>query len=78
MDNTKIQYSAMVALAFVVLSHPTVYRFTDKWARQLIKKPLAENGCPNKLGLIVHGLVAGALVYYLLNKQYLVPRPLGL
>jgi len=78
MVDVAIQYAIMVALAFVILSHPMIYKFTDKWSRQLVKQPLADGGCPNIKGLVVHGAVAGALVYYLLSKQFLVPRMVGM
>jgi hypothetical protein len=72
MDNKQLQYSAMVALAFVILSHPAVYKITDKYSRMFLKVPLANMGCPNNYGLIVHGLVAGGLVYYLLSKHIIL------
>lgn len=49
-------------LLFYIISHPMVYRFTDS----IVGGLASSTGCPTTLGLIVHSLVFGAIVYGLM------------
>lgn len=64
-----LQYALIVALAFVVLSHPWVYKQTDMISRKLFKTPLLNGACPNYWGIGVHATITGLLVYYLLKSN---------
>lgn len=49
-------------LLFYILSHPMVYRLTNS----LVGGLASSGGCPTMLGLIVHSLVFGGIVYGLM------------
>lgn len=49
-------------LLFYIISHPMVYRLTDSVVGGLV----SSTGCPTTLGLIVHSLVFGGIVYGLM------------
>lgn len=52
--------SLVATLVFVLLSSKTAYKFTSG-----ILKTTEADGCPTTLGLWVHGILAGMLVYFL-------------
>lgn len=68
----KIQYALITALAYVVLSYPQTYKVTNSLASTLNLSTSNPAGCPNFFGLILHGSVAGGIVYALLAQNYLV------
>ena len=49
-------------LVFFIISHPMLYRLTNG----LVGGLASSSGCPTTLGLIVHSLVFGAVVYGLM------------
>lgn len=49
-------------LLFYIISHPMVYRLTNS----LVGGLASSTGCPTTLGLIVHSLVFGGIVYGLM------------
>ena len=49
-------------LVFFIISHPMLYRLTNS----LVGGLASSSGCPTTLGLIVHSLVFGAVVYGLM------------
>jgi hypothetical protein len=49
-------------LVFYIISHPLTYRLTNSVLGGLA----SSSGCPTSLGLIVHSLVFGAVVYGLM------------
>ena len=49
-------------LVFFILSHPMLYRLTNS----LVGGLASSSGCPTTVGLIVHSLVFGGVVYGLM------------
>lgn len=49
-------------LLFYIVSHPTVYTLTNS----LVGGLASSSGCPTTIGLIVHSLVFGGIVYGLM------------
>ena len=78
----KIQYALITALAYVVLSYPQTYKITNSLANTINLSTSNPAGCPNLTGLLLHGSVAGAIVYVLLSQNYLVamnrPSPIAM
>lgn len=68
----KIQYALITALAYVVLSYPQTYKITNSLTSTFNVSTSNPAGCPNLTGLILHGSVAGGIVYALLAQNYLV------
>lgn len=59
----KIFATIQAVLVFYIISHPVVYRMTNR----ILGGLATASGCPTSLGLIVHALVFGAVVYGLMN-----------
>ncbi len=49
-------------LVFFIISHPMMYRLTNSAVGGLA----SSSGCPTTLGLVVHSLVFGGVVYGLM------------
>jgi hypothetical protein len=58
----KVSATLQSVLVFFIISHPMTYRLTDS-----LLGGLAVNGSPTTLGLIVHSLVFGGIVYLLMG-----------
>ena len=50
-------------LVFYIISHPVVYRMTNR----IVGGLATGSGCPTAMGLVVHSLVFGAIVYGLMH-----------
>lgn len=72
MDNKKLQYAGLLALTFFVLSSPQVYKLTNSVTSSFGMPTSNSAGCPNGTGLVVHGLVVGAILYALLAQNYII------
>ena len=72
MDSRTIQYSLIAAVAYVVLSSPQVYKFTNNVSGMFGLSTSNPAGCPNMTGLVIHGSVVGLIVYALLSQVYLI------
>ncbi len=70
---TAVQLSLAVGTIAAFVALPGLYDITDSWSRQLIGMPLAINGRPTTLGLIIHGIVAACLCYFILHAT--APAP---
>jgi len=53
-------------LLFFLISNPLTYRLTNSLLSGLTGRLADPSGCPTSLGLIVHSLVFGAIVYALM------------
>ena len=61
--NRKVSATIQAVLVFYIISHPIVYRMTNSVVGGLANA----SGCPTAMGLIVHSLVFGAVVYGLMH-----------
>ena len=53
-------------LLFFIIANPFTYRLTNSLLGGLIGRLSDPSGCPTSLGLIVHSLVFGVIVYGLM------------
>lgn len=56
MLSIKWKASLIVAILFLIISHPSMYTLTNSILGAQIG-PLSAGGCPTKKGLIVHAIV---------------------
>lgn len=58
-DKQKWILSMIAALMFVIISSPTTYKYVELGLKKVLKNVniTAQVGCPNDLGLLLHGLV---------------------
>lgn len=65
-SNQKWLIALIAGLLFLLIGSPFLYRLVDGLLRGLVG-PIAENGCPTMLGLVLHAvvflLVVRALMY---------------
>lgn len=59
----KVFATLQAILVFYIVSHPVVYRMTTS----LVGGLATSSGCPTTVGLIVHSLVFGGIVYGLMT-----------
>lgn len=62
--SAKLNATIQAVLVFFIVAHPLTFRFTDRW----IGGMSSSTGCPTELGLIVHSIVFGAIVFLLMGR----------
>lgn len=69
MASLSVQISATVQsiVVFLIVSLPFTYKLTDSLLGGIIGRLANSSGCPTTLGLIVHSLVFGLIVYALME-----------
>ncbi len=69
MASTALKISATIQsiIIFIVVSLPFTYRLTNRLLGGIIGKLADASGCPTTLGLIVHALVFGLIIYCLMG-----------
>jgi hypothetical protein len=69
MASVSVQISATVQsiIVFLIVSLPFTYKLTDSLLGGIIGRLANSSGCPTTLGLIVHSLVFGLIVYALME-----------
>ncbi len=60
----KVTGTITAILLFYIISSPYTYTLVN----QLVGGGIANNGCPTQLGLIIHSLVYGLIVYHLMTN----------
>lgn len=64
----KISGTIQSIIAFIIVSLPITYNFTNGIFDSLLGIQLVESsGCPNMIGLLIHALVFGVIVYVLMS-----------
>lgn len=64
--NRKQSATLQAVLLFYIFANPMLYRFTDSLLGNTIGRLSSYSGCPTNLGLIVHAIVFGAVVWSLM------------
>ncbi len=69
MASTALKISATIQsiIIFIIISLPFTYRLTNRLLGGIIGKLADASGCPTTLGLIVHALVFGLIIYVLMG-----------
>jgi hypothetical protein len=64
---TKISATIQSIIVFLIVSLPTTYKLTNGLLGGIIGKLADESGCPTTLGLVVHSLVFGLIIWGLMH-----------
>ncbi len=62
----KIYATFQSILAFLIVSLPCTYKFTNNLLSGILGKLSDSSGCPTYLGLIIHSIVFGFIIYSLM------------
>ncbi len=62
----KISATIQSVLVFYIIANPMTYRFVDSLLSGVVGRIANASGSPTALGLIVHSLVFGLVVYSLM------------
>jgi len=62
--SAKLNATIQAVLVFFIVAHPLTFRFTDRWIGGIT----SPSGCPTEIGLLVHSLVFGAIVFWLMGR----------
>jgi len=65
--STKISATLQSIVVFLIISSPFTYKLTNGLLGGIIGKLADGSGCPTMLGLIVHSLVFGLIVWGLMH-----------
>lgn len=65
-NRIKIYATIQSVLLFLLISAPFMYQFTDRFLGGILGKLAEPSGCPTGLGLLVHSVVFGLVVYGLM------------
>jgi hypothetical protein len=69
MASTSLKISATIQsiIVFLLVSLPFTYKLTDRLLGGIIGRLADASGCPTFLGLVVHALVFGLIIYGLMT-----------
>jgi hypothetical protein len=69
MVSTALKISATIQsiIIFIVVSLPFTYKLTNRILGGIIGKLADASGCPTGLGLFVHAIVFGLIIYVLMG-----------
>lgn len=62
----KISATIQSVIIFLIISAPFTYKITNSILGNIIGKLADSSGCPTTLGLIIHAIVFGLIVYSLM------------
>ena len=62
----KVSATLQAVLVFYIIANPMTYRLVNSVLGGVVGRISDVSGCPTALGLIVHSLVFGAVVYSLM------------
>jgi hypothetical protein len=66
-NSLKLSATIQGIIVFLLISLPFTYRLTNKLLGGLLGKLADPSGCPTTLGLFIHSLVFGIIVYLLMG-----------
>lgn len=64
--SVKQSATLQAVLVFYIIANPMTFRLVDSLLGGVVGRIANAGGCPTSLGLIVHSLVFGAVVYSLM------------
>lgn len=69
MPSTSLKLSATIQsiIVFIIVSLPFTYRLTNRLLGGIIGNLADSSGCPTSLGLFIHALVFGLIIYCLMS-----------
>ena len=65
--STQISATLQSIVVFLIISAPMTYKITNGLLGGLVGKLADSSGCPTTVGLIVHSIVFGLIVYGLMQ-----------
>jgi hypothetical protein len=66
-DSLKLSATIQSIIVFLIVSLPFTYRLTNQLLGGVVGKLAEPSGCPTPLGLFIHALVFGIIVYALMG-----------
>jgi hypothetical protein len=69
MPSTEIKIIATIQsiIAFLIVSLPFTYKLTNGLLGNIVGKLADQSGCPTTLGLVIHSIVFGLIIYGLMH-----------
>jgi hypothetical protein len=69
MASTALKISATIQsiIVFIIVSLPFTYKLTNRLLGGIVGKLADASGCPTILGLIIHAIVFGLIIYCLMG-----------
>lgn len=64
---TKISATIQSIIVFIIVSLPFTYRLTNRLLGGFVGKLADPSGCPTALGLFIHAIVFGMIIYALMG-----------
>lgn len=65
--SVKLSATIQSIVIFIIISLPFTYRTTNRFFGGIIGKLAESSGCPTALGLIIHAIVFGLIIYALMS-----------
>ena len=70
MSFSKINATIQSIIVFLIVSLPFTYKITNSFLSGILGKLADPSGCPTPLGLFIHSIVFGCIVYGLMSIKY--------
>ncbi len=65
--SVKLSATLQSIIVFIIVSLPVTYKITDKLLSGIVGKLADSHGCPTHVGLFIHSLVFGLIVYCMMS-----------
>ena len=69
MSFSKINATIQSIIVFLLVSLPFTYKTTNSFFSRILGKLADPTGCPTPLGLFIHSIVFGCIVYILMTIE---------
>lgn len=66
-STTKLSATIQSIIVFIIVSLPFTYRLTNHLLGGIVGKLADSSGCPTALGLFIHAIVFGMIIYALMG-----------
>lgn len=66
-QSLKLSATIQSVLVFIIVSLPFTYRLTDGLLGGILGRLADSSGCPTTMGLIIHAVVFGLVIYALMG-----------
>jgi hypothetical protein len=63
---SKLAATIQSVIIFIIISLPITYRITNRILGNIVGKLADSSGCPTGLGIFIHSLVFGVIIYALM------------
>ncbi len=66
-QSVKLSATIQSIIIFIIVSLPFTYKLTNRLLGEIVGRLADSSGCPTTMGLIIHAVVFGLIIYALMG-----------